>query len=107
MNCVNTDPIILSDFVVGNDHLVIDPPLRCEVEFDQDSRCFGLRGDVELALYAYSRSELLQTLEETLQDWWLVYVGYELGDLSESGQQKRSEIMSRIRLETKRKQTAD
>ena len=107
MNRVNTDPIILSDFVVGNDHLVIDPPLRCEVEFDQDSRCFGLRGDLELVLYAYSRSELLQTLEETLQDWWLVYVESELDDLSESGKQKRREIMSRIKLETKSKQTAD
>ncbi len=66
MNLVNTDPITLADFVVGNDQLVIDLPLRCEVEFDQESGCIGRRSDSELALYGYSRSEFLQTLEETL-----------------------------------------
>lgn len=100
MNLVNTDPMTLADFTVGNDHLVIDPPLHCEVELDQDSRCYGLHGDLELALYAYSRSELAEILEETLQDWWLVYVVADEDDLSKTGKEKRREMRARIKLET-------
>ena len=103
MNLVDMDPITLADFVVDDEHFVIDPPLRCEVEYDEDSGCYGLRGDLELALYAYSRSELSEILEETLQDWWLVYVLSDENDLSESGKEKRREIMARIKRETKSK----
>lgn len=98
MNLVNTDPITLSDFIVDKEQLVIDPPLCCEVEFDQESQCYGLRGDMELVLIAYSRSELLEMLEETLQDWWRVYVVSDEDDLSESGKKKRVEISERIKL---------
>lgn len=101
MNLVDMEPITLADFVLDDEHFVIDPPLRCEVEYDKDSRCYGLRGDLELVLFAYSRSELAEVLEETLQDWWLVYVAADEVDLSRTGKEKRREIMARIKRETK------
>ncbi len=101
MNLVDMDPITLADFVVDDEHFVIDPPLRCEVEYDEDSGCYGLRGDLELDLYAYSKSELAEVLEETLQDWWLVYVLSGEDDLSESGKEKRRRIIERIKPESK------
>ena len=104
---VNTDPIVKRELVVENEHLVIDPPLRCEVEFDRDSLCYGLTGELDLFLYAYSRGELEDMLEETLQDWWFVYVVSDDEGLSESGKVKRNELMDRIKLRTKGDDAAD
>ena len=104
---INTDVIINSELVVDNERLIINPPLRCEVEFDRESRCYGLTADLDIFLYAYSRSELEEMLEETLQDWWLVYVVSDEEGLSNSGVEKRKELTDRIKLQIKGDDAAD
>lgn len=104
---VNTDPITVRELIVDNEYLLVNPPLHCEVEFDGDSLCYGLTGDLDLVLYAYSRSELQEILEETLRDWWLVYVVSDEEELSIAGKAKRDEIMERISLRTKGDNAAD
>ena len=95
---VDVSPIEVTEIRANNELLRAEPPLRYKVGFLRSDSCYYLEGDLGLSLHAFSRAELENALDESLESWWLNYALEEDMNLSSGARKLKRELISRFQM---------
>ena len=93
---VNISPIEITEIQVKNERLKAEPPLQYVVRFHDEDLFYSLHGDFDIDLWALSREELEDQLDETIKDCWLEIANEEDSKLNSGAQKQKRELLARL-----------
>ena len=93
---VDVSPITMDEFVVDNKCYKINPPLDFVVQFDYDEYFYTLEGDLDILLFGYSRIEIEEDLDYSLNLFWADYIQGNPENLAADALNVRQEMLTRF-----------
>lgn len=93
---VDRSPIEINEIQVKNERLKADPPLKYKVGFNKKDLFYHLHGDFDIDLFAFSRDELIDMLQETIKDCWLEIANEDDSNLNSGARRQKKELLARF-----------
>ena len=93
---VDTSSIEITEIQINDERLKAEPPLHYVVKFHDEDLFYSLHGDFDIDLWAITREELEDQLDEHIKDCWLEIANEEDSKLNSGAQKLKRELLARL-----------